>query len=234
MRRRLIRLDPVERRATFRVGGQEAKSRTESIRYERLFPSVPLPKLIGLIGDAPDPVRRAAASLPTTSLICVNLGIGRGDVTEKHWIYYPEDQERYLFQRIFVQSNASPLAAPPGYSALSFEISYSPTKPLPVRGRRALIAACVAGLKRTDLWQDGDEIVFEQVLGLPHAYIPFTPERRGHLDIILKYLHGLSIYPIGRFGEWKYLNQDGAILSAKRVVEALQCGDDARLQWEMR
>lgn len=222
--RRLIRLDPRVRRAIFHVEGQGAGSHTESIGYENLFPSVPLPELIASIDNVPERVRQAAAGLPTTSLICVNLGIGRGDVTEKHWIYYPEGQDKYIFQRIFVQSRASPFAAPPDCSALTFEISHSPTKPLPVRGRRALVAACVAGLKRTGLWRDGDEVVFEQVLGLPHAYIPFTPGRREHLGVINEYLHGLGIYPVGRFGEWKYLNQDGAILSAKRMVEAVQAG----------
>ena len=81
---------------------------------------------------------------------------------------------------------------------------------------------------RTDLWQEGDRVVFEQVLGMPHAYIPFTPDRQAHLDVINAYLHGLGIHPIGRFGEWKYVNQDGAILSARRVVESLQSGDRVR------
>src|SRR4051812_16206135 len=58
----------------------------------------------------------------------------------------------------------------------------------------------------------------------PIAYIPFTPERPGNLDVINAYLHDRGIYPIGRFGEWKYVNQDGAILSAKRVVESIQSG----------
>ena len=42
------------------------------------------------------------------------------------------------------------------------------------------------------------------------------------------YLHRVGIYPIGRFGEWKYVNQDGAILSAKRVVEAVQSREQPR------
>ena len=138
---------------------------------------------------------QAAAGLPSTAVVCVNLGINREKVTEKHWIYYPEGQDKYIFQRIFVQSNASPFTAPPGHSALTFEISHSPSKPLPVRGKRALIDACVAGLKRTDLWREGDQVVFEQVLGMPHAYIPFTPDRQRRLDVINAYLHGLGIYP---------------------------------------
>ena len=223
--RSLVKLDPDRRRATFRVsqaGTQE--TRLETIAYETLYPSIPLPDLVAAIDGVPEAVRLAAAGLPSTAVVCVNLGINREKVTEKHWIYYPEDQNKYIFQRIFVQSNASPFTAPPGHSALTFEISHSKFKPLPVRGKRALIDACVAGLKRTDLWQDGDEVVFEQVLGMPHAYIPFTPERPGHLDVINSYLHARGIYPIGRFGEWKYVNQDGAILSAKRVVESVQTG----------
>lgn len=227
--RTLVKLDPKRRRATFRIEEPgEAAARYETIGYERLFPSVPLPDLIAAIDGAPDAVRHAAASLPSTAVVCVNLGINREKVTEKHWIYYPEGQDKFIFQRIFVQSNASPHTAPPGHSALTFEISHSKFKPLPVRGKRALIDACVAGLKRTDLWREGDEVVFEQVLGMPHAYIPFTPDRPAHLEVINSYLNGLGVYPIGRFGEWKYVNQDGAILSAKRVVEAVESGEAVR------
>jgi protoporphyrinogen oxidase len=223
--RTLVKLDPVRRRATFRVEEPgESKARLETLAYGTLFPSIPLPDLIRAIDGAPEAVRHAAASLPSTAVVCVNLGINRERVTEKHWIYYPESQDKYIFQRIFVQSNASPFTAPPGHTALTFEISHSQYKPLPVRGKRALIDACVAGLKRTDLWREGDQVVFEQVLGMPHAYIPFTPDRPRHLEVINAYLHEMGIYPIGRFGEWKYVNQDGAILSAKRVVESLSEG----------
>ncbi len=224
--RTLVKLDPNRKRATFRIDepgdSPDASARYETIGYDTLYPSLPLPDLIAAIDSAPDAVRHAAASLPSTAVVCVNLGINRAKVTEKHWIYYPEGQDKFIFQRIFVQSNASPHNAPPGHSALTFEISHSAAKPLPVRGKRALIDACVSGLKQTDLWRDSDEVVFEQVLGMPHAYIPFTPERPGQLALINEYLHALNIFPVGRFGEWKYLNQDGAILSSKRVVESVQ------------
>lgn len=222
--RTLVKVDPKRRLATFRIEEGDSSARFETIGYETLYPSVPLPDLIDAIDGAPEAVRRASASLPSTAVVCVNLGINRERVTEKHWIYYPESQDKYIFQRIFVQSNASPFNAPPGQSGLTFEISHSPAKPLPVRGKRALVDACVAGLKQTDLWREGDEVSFEQVLGMAHAYIPFTPERTGHLAIINEYLHARGIFPIGRFGEWKYLNQDGAILSAKRVVETVREG----------
>ena len=70
--------------------------------------------LIRQIGEeAPPDVRAAAASLRHVSVRCVHIGVGREKITEKHWIYYPEDT---VFHRIFVQGNASPHCNPPGAS----------------------------------------------------------------------------------------------------------------------
>ena len=81
----------------------------------------------------------AASGLAHVSVRCVNLGIGRENLTEKHWIYYPEDT---VFHRIFVQGNASPHCNPPGGFGLTCEITYSPHKPLPCDGD-ALIRRCI-------------------------------------------------------------------------------------------
>ncbi len=223
--RTLVAIDPGKKRASLSVKEPgDTGARIETIRYDHLLSCVPLPELIPLIRSVPEAIRQAASGLPTTAVTCVNLGINRADLTEKHWIYYPEPQDKFIFQRIFVQSNASPHTAPPGQTALTFEISHSPTKPLPVRGQSALGAACLDGLRRTDLWRDGDEVTFEQVLELPHAYIPFTPDRPRRLTPIHAYLGKLGIIPIGRFGEWKYLNKDGAILSGQRAAERFREG----------
>jgi UDP-galactopyranose mutase len=82
-------------------------------------------------------VRRRRRGLRHISIRCVNLGIARENITDKHWIYYPEDS---IFHRIFVQGNASPHCNAPGGFGLTCEISYSPWKPLPLDGD-ALIAA---------------------------------------------------------------------------------------------
>lgn len=69
---------------------------------------MPLPILIRQMGEVPPSLRAAAAKLRHISVRCVHLGIGRERLTDKHWIYYPEDT---VFHRIFVQGNASPYAA---------------------------------------------------------------------------------------------------------------------------
>ena len=71
-----------------------------------------LPALVRLVGDEPPvAVQAAAKSLHGESVRCVNLGIGRENLTDKHWIYYPEDT---VFQRILAQGAASPFCNPPG------------------------------------------------------------------------------------------------------------------------
>jgi UDP-galactopyranose mutase len=75
------------------------------IAYEQLISTMPLPVLVRLAGEeAPAEVQQAAAGLRFVSVRCVHLGVGRERLTEKHWIYYPEDT---VFHRIFVQGNAS-------------------------------------------------------------------------------------------------------------------------------
>ena len=94
---------------------------------------MPLPVLVAADrrrGAAPTCARRPRG-LRHVSVRCVNLGVGRENITDKHWIYYPEDT---VFHRIFVQGNASPHCNPPGGFGLTCEITYSPHKPLPCDG----------------------------------------------------------------------------------------------------
>ena len=67
------------------------------MRFESLISTMPLPQLVEACGDeAPDEIRAAAKALRHVSVRCVNLGIGRENITEKHWIYYPEDTVFHL------------------------------------------------------------------------------------------------------------------------------------------
>ena len=96
------RVSPLLRVATLKDGRR--------FHYDTLISTLPLPVLIASMGDeAPAEVRRAASELRHVSIRCVNLGIARPHVTDKHWIYFPEDT---VFHRVFVQGNASPHCNP--------------------------------------------------------------------------------------------------------------------------
>ena len=184
--------------------------------YEQLVSTMPLPALVRAMGDeVPDDVRRAAAGLRHTSVRCVNLGIGRAKLTEKHWIYYPEDT---VFHRIFVQGNASPHCNPPGGFGLTCEITYGPLKPLPCDGD-ALIRRCVEDCVKVGLVRPDDPVWAANQVDMPFAYVVYDHARPKNVAVIRDWLARHDIHLAGRYSEWEYYNSDHAFLAGKKAAE---------------
>ncbi len=206
---RVVRVIPSEREVLLADGS--------SFEYERLISTMPLPVLVRLIGEeAPPAVKAAAAKLRSVSVRCVNLGIGRENVSDKHWIYYPEDS---VFHRIFVQGNASPHANPPGGFGLTCEISYSPYKPLPCDGE-ALIDRCIADCIKVGMIREDDRIIARNQVDMPYAYVVYDHGRAKNVAVIREWLALQDIMLAGRYSEWEYYNSDHAFLAGKRAAEA--------------
>ncbi|MBC7686502.1 MAG: NAD(P)-binding protein, partial [Bdellovibrionales bacterium] len=154
-------------------------------RYDHLISTMPLPELVKVIGDeAPEEVRMAAKGLNHISIRNVNLGIKRANLTEKHWIYYPEDT---IFHRIFVQGNASPHCNAPGGFGLTCEISYSPWKPLPVDGKE-LIARCIDDCIKVGIFNADDEVIVANEADMPYAYVVYDHARAKNVATVKQWL----------------------------------------------
>jgi protoporphyrinogen oxidase len=179
---------------------------------------MPLPELIKLIGaDAPEEVRSAAQGLRHISVRCVNLGVGRENITDKHWIYYPEDT---IFHRIFVQGNASPHCNPPGGFGLTCEISYSPWKPLPLDGQ-ALIERCIADCIEVGMLRADDRIITTNQVDMPYAYVVYDHARAANVATVKAWLARFDIVLAGRYSEWEYYNSDHAFLAGKKAADTV-------------
>ncbi|TFW09567.1 UDP-galactopyranose mutase, partial [Oxalobacteraceae bacterium OM1] len=189
--------------------------------YENLISTMPLPDLVKMIGDeAPQEVREAAAGLKHVSVRCVNLGVARPNITDKHWIYYPEDST--IFHRIFVQGNASPECNAPGGFGLTCEITYSPEhKPLPLEGQ-ALIDRCVRDCIATGLLREDDEIIAANEIDMPYAYVVYDHARAKNVETIKSWLAMYGVILAGRYSEWEYYNSDHAFLAGKKAAEAVK------------
>jgi protoporphyrinogen oxidase len=184
--------------------------------YGNLVSTMPLPELIKLIGEAAPPaVRQAARGLRHISIRCVNIGLARADVTDKHWIYYPEDS---IFHRIFVQGNASPECNPPGGFGFTCEISYSPWKPLPVDGEE-LIARCIADAIKVGFMREDDQVLVANQVDMPVAYVVYDHQRARNVAVVREWLAQHDILLAGRYSEWEYYNSDHAFLAGKRAAE---------------
>ena len=185
-------------------------------RYDNLISTMPLPELVRLIGpDAPEEIHNAARGLQHISIRCVNIGINRENVTDKHWIYYPEDS---IFHRIFVQGNASPECNAPGGFGFTCEISYSPWKPLPVDGDE-LIACCIEDCIKVGMMNTDDKVVTANLVDMPYAYVIYDHARNKNVSTVKSWLEKFNIVLAGRYSEWEYYNSDHAFLAGKKAAE---------------
>jgi UDP-galactopyranose mutase len=189
------------------------------VPYRHLISTMPLPALIRSMGsEAPSHVRRAVEGLRHVSVRCVNLGIGRENITDKHWIYYPEDT---VFHRIFVQGNASPHCNPPGGFGLTCEITYSEYKELPCDGDD-LIRRCIEDCRRVGIIREDDPIWAANQVDMPYAYVVYDHARKANVDTIREWLSSQDIILAGRYSEWEYYNSDHAFIAGKTAADTVR------------
>lgn len=140
----------------------------------------------------------AVRGLRYVSVRCVHIGVGRENLTEKHWIYYPEET---VFRRIFVQGNASPHCNPRGGFGLTCEITYSAHKPLPCDGE-ALTRRCIEDCHRVGFFKPEDPIWAAVQCDMPYAYVVYDHARPENLKTIRDWLADQDILLAGRYSEW--------------------------------
>ncbi|MDB5850787.1 MAG: glycosyl transferase group 1 [Rhodoferax sp.] len=184
--------------------------------YDTLISTMPLPRLVAAMGsEAPPHVHEAAAALRHVSVRCINLGIARGNITDKHWIHYPEDT---VFHPIFVQGNASPHCNPPGGFGLTCEITYSKYKALPCDGD-ALVERCIVDCVRVGIIRADDQVIVANQVDMPYAYVVYDHGRKAQVDAVRQWCEAAGILLAGRYSEWEYYNSDHAFVAGKRVAE---------------
>lgn len=225
----VVKVSPSQRIVTLSDGTE--------MRYNCLISTMPLPVLIRQMGnEAPAEIRAAAASLRHVSVRTVHIGVGREKLTEKHWIYYPEET---VFHRIFVQGNASPHCNPPGGFGISCEITYSPHKPLPCDGDE-LVERCIQDCHKVGIFRTEDPVWARAQCDLPYAYVVYDHGRASAVARIREWLEERGILLAGRYSEWEYYNSDHAFIAgkkaaenAKRMLEAGAVADMAEGEREM-
>jgi protoporphyrinogen oxidase len=178
-----------------------------------VFSSVPLPELVKMIGDAPTDVVKASKSLVYNSLICIDVGVSRAHISDKHWLYFPERD--VIFNRISFPMNLSPNTTPKNKSSVLVEVTYRGERPDMEQTKTKVIEDLV----KTGILKDDDDLDLVEISDFKYAYVIYDLDHRRNVDVIHRYLEDNRIIPIGRFGEWEYYNMDKAMLSGKRAAD---------------
>jgi UDP-galactopyranose mutase len=205
--KRVVRIDIKNKKITFQDG--------TSSYYEKIISTIALPDMIKMIPDTPPSVLEAARRLIHNSLLFVNIGVDRPNISEFQWIYFDGDEP---FNRIHFPSNLSKHNAPRGTSAINIEIAYSRFHPL---DKEKALDLSMKKLKSTGILKPSDKILFQNTIDQKYAYVIFDKYRQTSVNKIRSFLRKHDIEMSGRFGEWDYLWMDQSILSGKRAAEAV-------------
>jgi len=186
----------------------------KKVRCKKIISSIPLPKLFKMIKDVPEHLLKLSEKLVYTSMTCVNIGVRRENISDKHWLYFPED--KYVFNRISFPMNFSPYTTPPGRSSILTETTH-------MRGKEECLEdmkeRVLDGLIDAGILRDEDELEVVDATRFEFAYVVYDRDHRRKVGELHEYLLSKNIHPVGRFGLWEYLNMDKTILSSRKVVE---------------
>jgi UDP-galactopyranose mutase len=185
----------------------------KKLEADKVLSSIPLPELVKMIPTAPEDVVKASQRLIYNSLLCFNIGVDREDISDKHWLYFPEKE--YIFNRISFPMNLSPETAPKGKSSVLVEVTYRGKKP-DVEETKTKVRE---GLIKAEILRESDRIEVFDALDFKYAYVVYDLHHRSNVDAIKPHLDSLGVTSMGRFGEWEYLNMDKSILSGKKAAE---------------
>jgi protoporphyrinogen oxidase len=189
-----------------------------TVRFGRLVNTLPLVDFIDLAGPWPAATKAARRKLRYNTVYCLNLGVARAGISDKHWIYYPE--KKYPFYRVGVSSNFSKTNTPKGCTSFYIEVSRGPGEKVDLL---ALERDVLRGLRRAGLLRSSDEIVAKVWIPIRCAYVVYDFNRTPAVDAIFAELGRRKIESIGRYGGWKYSFMEETILDGKRCAERL-CG----------
>lgn len=183
------------------------------LEADGVLSSAPLPELVKMIKSAPEEVIKASERLVYNSLICLNIGVDREAISDKHWLYFPEKE--YIFNRISYPMNLSPETTPKCRNSIVVEVTYRGTKPDLNETKQRVRE----GLIKAEILREEDKLEVFDALDFKYAYVIYDSQHRRNVNLIQSYLKSIRVSSMGRYGEWEYLNMDKAILSGKRAAE---------------
>jgi len=192
----------------------------DTIQYDEVISSIPLPELTGgIIKNVPEEVVEAGNKLACTQCILVNIGIDRDDFTEAIWTYFYDPE--IIFTRLSFPHHMSPNTVPDGCGSIQAELYYS-DKYRPVdRKPEDCIEPVISDLKKCGLIKEDENIIHKSSSFISYANVIFDLDRQEALKTVHDYLDEVGIRYCGRYGDWGYIWTDQAFKSGEGAAGQL-------------
>lgn len=201
-------------------------SNGDSLKYDNLISSLPLPEICKLIKNIPALVVEASEKLNYTSGYLLSLGFNKPDIADKLWFYiYDKD---ILPARVYSPSLKSPDNAPEGCSSLQAEIYFNKGEKLNISDEQ-ILEQTIQKFKEMGLFKEED-IVVKDIRSEKYANVIFDHHIYENRKIVLDFLSENNIISVGRFGEWDYFWSDQSLLSGRngalKLIDGLNSKHD--------
>ncbi len=193
-------------------------SNGKTIKYDSLISTVPLVELLKRTRRLPEEIAKLIPKLKWTSVLCVNLGVNRPKISDKSWIYFPEN--KFIFYRVGFPMNFTPHVVPKGCSSMYIEVAHLPLKKLNYKSPNFL-KRIRSDLEKCGILKKQDKILVTNFIPIHYAYVIYPSDRTKTLGTLFNFLEQNQIQSIGRYGGWKYSFMEEAILDGKKAAKAI-------------
>ncbi len=191
-----------------------------SVVADHVISTMPLTLLIRGLADVPPKVLQAAESLTFRNTVLVYLKVDGHDLFPDQWIYLHEPELRMGRVTNF-RNWVTDLYGEQTSTILACEFWCNNDDPLWTDSDERLIELATRELASTGLLKDAP-VSAGHVVRIGRCYPVYARGYRLHLRSVMDFVHtvhGLS--PIGRYGAFKYNNQDHSILLGIFAAENL-------------
>lgn len=208
----VAKIDSAAKTATLTTG--------ETIAFDHLVNTMPLPRLLEMLAPLPVPVQEAFSRLRATTVHYYDIGVrGKGAAASAHhWTYFPETD--YIFYRVGSYSAVHASCTPAGCRSYYVEMSGGIEELR--KNPDALQERVLADLRKAEILAEDDEILFTHLRQIPFAYVIFDEHYVQSRDTILAYLAESNIQTAGRWGGWNYGGMEDAMIEGKQAALAIR------------
>jgi protoporphyrinogen oxidase len=174
-------------------------------RFGELVSTLPLPRLLAIAG-APAPLRAKARRLEALPVTLAMLAVDGPPATTRQRVYVADDA--IPGHKVVMNGNSSRwLRAQPRHGIV-VEVSQPSVDRV---GAERVLDRVAAGLVACGLVDDARRIAARRTIALPLGYPVPTHARPAIVAEARAWLAGRGLHPLGRFGEWDYINADEAL-----------------------
>lgn len=185
-------------------------------RFDYLISTVPLPELPHIIKEIPKPLPPLFKKLKWNSIFNLNLGIKNNDNLRRHWIYFP--QKELSFFRIGFPHNISDCLTPQDKNSLYIEVTYSKEMPI---DKNKIAIRIKEDLKKIGILRNEKDICCQDINDIKYSYPIYDTNYSFLRNKILSFLLKNDIVSCGRYGGWRYISIEGAIIDGKNATNCI-------------